>query len=68
MNRSAYHCNVSFYACDPVKYFFIFKKRRTTAKKKRLTSTMGKEAVGEYLDYATVHGMGRIKNTPYKVR
>ncbi|XP_052784760.1 acid-sensing ion channel 5-like [Mya arenaria] len=28
---------------------------------------MGKTAVSEYMDYSTVHGMGRLKNTPFKV-
>ncbi|WAR28512.1 UNC8-like protein [Mya arenaria] len=27
---------------------------------------MGKTAVSEYMDYSTVHGMGRLKNTPFK--
>ncbi|XP_052762264.1 acid-sensing ion channel 5-like [Mya arenaria] len=27
----------------------------------------GKEALSEYMDYATVHGVGRLKNSPFKV-
>jgi len=26
------------------------------------------KAVNNYLDYTTMHGLGRVKNTPYKVR